>query len=552
MTRSSTGTLCVLGAVFGIVSCSPSGGGSNATPASSARPADPGSPAAAELDTTRGAWEAPFDHDTHGFAHTIEHFHAAHLALIPVGPRRGQVLAWNEPEVAPQGSAWVQQWSVIDPSATPSFDNDELAMPDGLGDLFCSGHSWLPNGKLLVVGGTTEHGTREGLIVGGKLAYLYDPYLPGNAAWTRLPDMAADRWYPTTTVLASGDVMVAGGSEDSVSHFHNDFELFDPSTNTWRVVSGGGRLFSGPATTRFDTYPRIHQLASGSIFLSGMSAACARAQWDGSSATWSETGSTAFGYRLFGASLLFAGRGGGDPDRVFVLGGETTVGNTTWARRSMETCTASSANPVWTRAASMLAERGSLNAVLLPDASILAIGGHGSGWLPGAQQLPLFAERFDGERWIACAAGASPRDYHSAAVLLPDGRVLAAGGESRTSDYQIYRPWYLTTGALRPEIVSAPETIGTVASGVASFGVTHAPLPIGREIDHAVLLRPGTITHHSDFDARYVRLRTTSTSPTTVRVEAPADTKQTPRGWYMLFLLSNERVPSVAAWVKVP
>ena len=76
-------------------------------------------------------------------------------------------------------------------------------------NLFCSGHAFLPDGRLLVVGG--HHFDSDGL----SQAVLYDST---TNAWTATAPMTTPlgeevrRWYPTATALPDGRVLVASGS----------------------------------------------------------------------------------------------------------------------------------------------------------------------------------------------------------------------------------------------------------------------------------------------------------------------------------------------------
>jgi hypothetical protein len=149
--------------------------------------------------------------------------------------------------------------------------------------------------------------------------------------------------------------------------------------------------------------------------------------------------------------------------------------------------------------------------------------------------------------------------YHSTALLLPSGRVLLASGDSdgRYYDYEIFVPPYLCTATNpRPQWVPAPPPAITMNYGVDVF--VQYSLPTGVAIERVVLMRPGSVTHHFDFDQRYFQLDFKVTAQGTLKVTPPAgkpgttgDTNAAPQGWYMLFLLSSQGVPSEAAWVHL-
>lgn len=133
--------------------------------------------------------------------------------------------------------------------------------------------------------------------------------------------------------------------------------------------------------------------------------------------------------------------------------------------------------------------------------------------------------------------------YHSTALLLPDGRVVAAGGEASGELHaQIYSPPYLFKGA-RPTIDSAP------ASAVygSSFSIAS---PDAAEIATVALIRPGAVTHAIDMNQRYVPLSFTR-GDGSLTVEAPAAPELAPPGYYLLVIENGSGVPSVAQWIRL-
>jgi hypothetical protein len=202
----------------------------------------------------------------------------------------------------------------------------------------------------------------------------------------------------------------------------------------------------------------------------------------------------------------------------------------------------------------MKVTRNNVLIVLLPDASILAVGGdNASGWV-----IPL--ERFKSGQWHILANLSSTRAWHATAVLLPSGKVLIGGGDLRTYDYEIYVPPYLSCGLPRPVITSVNGGVEQITYG-QEFTVQYT-LAGGAEVQKIVLMRPGSVTHSTDLDQRYVQLAPGSmeTAPGQISVLAPAlapgftsDPNVTAAlpGFYMVFALSDAGVPSEAAWVEL-
>ena len=118
----------------------------------------------------------------------------------------------------------------------------------------------------------------------------------------------------------------------------------------------------------------------------------------------------------------------------------------------------------------------------------------------------------------------------------PDG---AAQGASDTAE--IYEPPYLFKGA-RPTIGLAPSNI-KVGSG---FGVQTPDANVSR----AVLVAPGSATHAVDMNQRLIPLSLTKRTGC-VDLDAPPNVNAAPPGWYMLFLLNDKGVPSVAKFVRL-
>ncbi len=152
----------------------------------------------------------------------------------------------------------------------------------------------------------------------------------------------------------------------------------------------------------------------------------------------------------------------------------------------------------------------------------------------------------------------SERGYHSTALLLPDGKVLSAGSNYRTWDYQVYSPPYLDSqyDPVRPELSQLNVELDLRYGQQSSI---RYPTIAGVSPDRVVLMRPGSITHHFDYDMRYVRLPITGvgitfTVPqkTLVRFRAPANSKEAPEGYYMLFLVTDDGIPCERArWVHL-
>lgn len=158
------------------------------------------------------------------------------------------------------------------------------------------------------------------------------------------------------------------------------------------------------------------------------------------------------------------------------------------------------------------------------------------------------------------APATSNRGYHSAAVLLPDARILHAGGNGH-STAQIYKPPYLflSNGASadseRP-VITAPAANSLVKYDT-SFDITLDDNDDYTEIEQVVLMRLGATTHGFDQEQRRVPLDFTLKSINgPIQAAAPAHAHLAPPGYYMLFVLkqgdrAGVQFPSLARMVRV-
>lgn len=209
-------------------------------------------------------------------------------------------------------------------------------------------------------------------------------------------------------------------------------------------------------------------------------------------------------------------------------------------------------SPLWQQTAPMAFPRTYHNLTLLPDGSVLATGG---GQTTGAIDLAnavYAAELWSPatRTWATLSSGQIPRLYHSIALLLPDARVLVgAGGEyfghadpTDQPNGEIYSPPYLFKGP-RPTITSAPATM-------TYGGTIVVQSPDAARIVGVSLIKLGAVTHAFNMDQRYVPLSFTIGSGS-LTVQAPANANLAPPGYYMLFLVDTNGVPSVAPILKV-
>jgi hypothetical protein len=451
----------------------------------------------------------------------------------------------------------------------------EISNEGIVGDIFCCGHAFLPDGRLIIAGGTYKYdGSTFGIPVppfsGLNHSYVFDPV---KLKWTRLGNMKNGRWYPTCIMLSDGRVLVmAGLSEGFPWAFLRELEIYSSEdVNGWQNVPGADHWVP--------MYPRLHLLPSGEVFyagsynthytfpfsLSGFPSATFNIQ----NKTWTNIGNPNNIKREEGTTVLLPLLPPDYTARVLLIAGGTQPG--TDAINDVEMINFSDTHPKYKSIKPLKHPRYYAYAVLLPDQSVLVLGGKDGtkGHMmmkdkmkPGTNtsmeetmEVPhddhavLEPELFNpkDENWYPMAPMVVDRLYHANALLLPDGRVMTAGSnpDRRMNELRIelFRPPYLFRGK-RPMISKYPKSI----SYNQGFEIETND---ANDIKAVALIRQSVTTHCVNTEQRYIELEHTQQNSNTLSVKVPSNKNIIPPGYYMLFIVKENDVPSIAPFVLV-
>jgi hypothetical protein len=492
-----------------------------------------------------------------------------HVNLLP----DGRLLYWGRDKAADKwdigGSCLTYTWNPTSKAKT--------TIPNITTNLFCSGHSFLNDGRLLVAGGHVRDDAvpnQEG--IGEDDVNVFDYR---NNTWSRVGFMGKGRWYPSNVTLASGETVIVsgyyrtGGTGTGIT-VNLTPDLFT-SQNTIRPFTFGNNI---------PVYPYLHLAPNGQVFVAGPGPSASRYfDPNGNGGGGAFTTSADFiPDHITGTAVTYDAAAG----KILMVGGTNNTGGTILT--DAEVIDLSNPSPFWRPVTPMTYRRKYNNATLLPDGRVLVTGGtqcqgtNNIGCPEGAATRPELWNP-QTETWSVMAPNPSgvPRVYHSVGILLPDARVLvgggglpAAGGEVVPSptgtpetcvdgvsasnsvncrtyghkDLEIYSPPYLFTPggmpAVRPTISSA--TANVITGQVFSVTTSSA-----FQTSSVVLVRLPSETHGYNFDQRRIVLNFQATSSSNLNVTAPADTRVCPPGYYMLFIINSSGVPSVAKFVRV-
>ncbi len=458
-----------------------------------------GAPATAPLGdpSVEGSWTSPFTP-----AGPASRVIGVHTVLL----YNGKVLTF--------GNLTPTVGYVYDPVTGTATETDPPA------DVECGGMTALEDGRILVVGGRGLKNTGINNIT------LFDP---ATLTWTAQPTASSrGRYYPTVTRLPDGEVLISGGNTTTGAN-NTDVDVYTPppaGSNVGTIRNVGQHLGG--------LYPRQWVLPNGTVLeeTSRKSAILDPATW-----TWTTLPAPITRHKSGFSAYLLPGPPSGSTVAAMVGGGDGT--GTTAGAESMD----AAVSPVsWNRLPSLPQSRAHMSPVILPDGSLLGVGGNSLGNFQQPQYSAL--QLVPGSSsWTTLASQVDRRGYHSSAVLLPDGTVFSAGdtgaGGGGIAD-EIFSPPYLFQGA-RPTVTAAPSQ----ADHGASFTITTPDVN-----SRAVLMSPGAATHTTDFSGRHVELAVTDRSDTGMTVAVPSDTVAL-TGYYMLFLVSSTGVPSVASWIHI-
>jgi PKD repeat protein len=415
-----------------------------------------------------------------------------HMVLL----NTGKVLVWSAGD---QARVW-----------DPTTGTFELT-PAPFGDVHCASQVTLADGRVLVAGG------QNGVIHDGlSVTSIFDPL---TQTWRRGADMAYARWYPTLTTLPDGRALVTSG--DATTGTRIDVpEIYDPATDKWTPTAPRSQ----------GLYPFMYVLPSGLIYEAGTGTATAYFNPAGGG-SWSPGPAASFGSSAYSESGAMY-----EPGKILRAGGGDPAMNRT------QVIDMNAANPQWEETAPMAFPRRRMNTPILADGSIMAVGGtrqadddtqavlDGEIWSPATKQ------------WTTVASMSEARMYHSTALLLPDGRVVTAGGESGGRlRAEIYSPPYLFKGQ-RPTITASPDQAG--------YGATFSIATDVSDIAKVAIIRPSGVTHAIDMNERYVPLGFTA-SGNQLTVDAPPSANHAPPGYYMIVVVDSKGVPSVARWIHL-
>jgi hypothetical protein len=519
--------------------------------------------------TTSGWWAAPVHVSLHQDGSLLFHG-GARSDRVWVSSSQGAIGAFRMVPGSPAAS--VQVALIDEPLDVRWLSSAPWSVWD---DLLCAGHAHMADGSVYIAGGTRSYfnGTTSEYIAEG-LAYGSRATPQG---WLRLagdmvgapPGEPPARWYPTVTRLADGRMHVSAGAVlvTPIASPNLTVETYSPSRGTWMLISNYSQT-PGEIWNRDYTHTFVLPRTTRGYDLLSMGEPGVAVLHSPNTPPWwilSQTyrpGSAAYqAIRKsqgtfngadgpnFGASTVMLPLRLQDGEWGYSNGSVLTVGGPPGSSHSHSADIYDPVTDTWHASIEIVALRHYPSTVLLPTGQVLIVNGTSAD--PGVTSAHYINPMDSFSSYPGSDPGGDLRGYHSVAILLPDGRVLAGGGRNATkdanserSDFRYYYPVYMF--APRPRIMNAPQSI---AVGAAFTVTTQGNQPM-----EVVLTGLGSMTHSIDMNQRWVQLKLVSATPNgaggyTCSVIAPATAQMAPPGPYLLWVLDASRTPSIAAAV---
>lgn len=417
---------------------------------------------------------------------------AVHLALL----HTGAVVYYSGFRKAVAVDTETRVWH---PKATDS----PFSSPPTPDDLFCAGHAFLPDGRLLSTGGTREYrglpsvwlarillsldpltplwlkrwavSLQKTSFTGPTCLCLFDPQ---TERWELAGEMQEGRWYPTNTALPDGGILILSGQDSGVEAGTKRDPTINQRVEVYYAERGlvqhglirgpGIRLEMAGLAMRYGShrhifpteYPRLHVLPlthlsdadraayhAGRVFCAGYGPETKMLNLD--TWEWEHVDDLRCEHpRHDGNSVLLPLSYEDDyRARVLTFGGSRETVLDAQAMHSAESIDFSEPDPQWrfltdplSNTNELLYVQGRVNgaAVLLPDGKVMAVGGNQTArWDDPVYAVDVFdpqTDTWDGRFNPATGEWESPntpitvpRGYHATALLLPDATVLASG-----------------------------------------------------------------------------------------------------------------------------
>ncbi|KAH6823511.1 glyoxal oxidase-related protein [Perilla frutescens var. hirtella] len=438
-----------------------------------------------------------------------------------------------------------------------------------LTDTWCSSGAVLPDGTLVQTGGYND---------GDHAARIYKPCSDGSCDWQEInPSLAQRRWYATNHILPDGRVIIIGGTGQF------NYEFYPKKTAAETAINLPFLAQTNDQNIENNLYPYVFLNVDGNLFIFANNRAILfdyvnavvvknyPAIPGGDPRNYPSTGSAVLLplKNSSGAEVLVCG---GAPKGSYV---STKNGKFVEALDTCGRIRIQDQDPQWVME-TMPVPRVFGDMILLPNGEVLLINGAGSGvagWDLGKDPVlsPVIYRPDNpiGSRFEVQSSSSTPRMYHSAAILLRDGRVLVGG--SNPHEYynftgvdfptdltlEAFSPSYLnsTCTSMRPQITSPVSQSKIGYTQQLEVGFTVPSGQVDGDSVTVTMVAPSFTTHSFAMNQRLLvldggNLTKVGSNSYQIQVVTPGSGQVAPSGYYLLFVV-HQNIPSEGIWVQL-
>jgi Domain of unknown function (DUF1929) len=456
-----------------------------------------------------------------------------HMTLTP----DGRVMNFGATSTGKQGGD--RDYAVWDPKlgiAPEAF----LLLPNTTEvNIFCAGQWLMPTtGTVLLSGGTEIRPPVRGIGISNTTLFS-----PKKNTITNTTPMTFRRWYATTIGNLDGEVVALGGRIDPTDITGGKVtaastpEAYNPITKSWRTLWNAQSDTAYGIKSNAWFYPRAWLAPSGDLFI---------VAHEGSMFSLSTAGA--------GELRQFASRT--TPENAHMPAAMYAPGKIISVRdgRQVTLIDINGPTPVVTAGTPISRHRRYGNATVLPNGNVWVNGG------VDAEDNILEGAHFASEmwnpqtgQWSETAAASIARLYHSNAVLLPDATVLTGGGglpgPLTNMNAEIYYPPYLYEPDGSGRLAVRP-TLDTTAVALTWGQTMQVKFTSAKPITRVTLVGVSQATHAFNPGQRFLEL-SFSPKPAKLQVTLPASRTLAPPGYYLMFAINSEGVPSTGKMIRL-
>ncbi|MCB0083645.1 MAG: DUF1929 domain-containing protein, partial [Caldilineaceae bacterium] len=436
----------------------------------------------------------------------------------------GRIIAWGANNQRSFTGGTFTYSSIWDPATGQFLSRNRNGHP-----MFCAIPTTMEDGRIFVNGGDAD----------SALTSIFD-YRTNQ--WSSSDTMNTGRWYPGSVMLPGDKVFTMIGRPGG------PYPELWTEENGWSLLTGanlnnGVLNYSGYQSTWL---PYLHLMPTGKIFHAGPTPQMNIIDPTGNGSITS-AGLTNSWYPKYSPGVMY------DEGKLLIAGGAANDTSTAPGTNQAMILDFSGSTPTKTNIAPMNYARKFNNGIVLPTGEVLVVGGNTSGIEFSDQGTILTPEIWNPttRTWRDVADMSVPRNYHSVALLMTDGRVWSGGGglcncSADHMDHQVYSPPYLFNAdgslATRPTISTAPNT----AQYGATLNVQASP-----NIQKFSLIKMSALTHNLNSDLRFLNVNFTTASSGNYALKMHSNPNVLTPGYWMLFAVNSQGVPSVAKVIQV-